>query len=150
MRLYDGWGASDFSTKAQVSDEVSKRTRTDFGFTTSHKKYNVVGLNATKIPDMTAAIDNWVKKMEDHINTIDSNTEQSAAFRDENVQASVREYIENVKRYCTNLISDLMAFSDKLVSVKNAYEENMAKLSGGIKSTGTGNATGEHYNRQFQ
>ena len=153
MRLYDSsaseWAVSSFSAKSAVADEINKRTRKDFGFSTSEKVYNVVGMNANKIPDMITAIENWVKEMEDHIKEIDSATDQSKAFKDDAVQKAVRDYIDNVKAYCVNLISDLNAFADKLVTVRNAYQQSMGTLSSAVKATGASNETGDYYSRQF-
>ena len=151
MRLYDGWGASDFDVKAEVNDELDKRERKDFDFKAKKGKYDVVGLNVTKVSSqMIPAIERWVGEMETKLNGIQATQKQESAFKSDEVQQAVTDFINNVRDYCINLTSDLLAFADKLKSVENAYKANMAALGQAVDTVGKGNAAGEHYTRKVQ
>ena len=156
MRLYadktSGWGKDSFDVSAATKDEMDNRDRkSDFNF--SHKKgdYNVVGLNVTKVSsEMIPAIENWVKSMENKLNQIDETREkQNIAFKDENVQRAVFDFVVNVKEYCINLTSDLLAFADKLKSVEKTYKTNLSKLSQGIDELAKKNSVGDRYTQKM-
>ena len=152
MRLYDGWGASDFNAAQAVSSQINNRGRSAFDMDARDgKSINVVGINATKVDEMIAGIEEEVNKIYTQLEDIDPTADQTAAFLDETGQVgpAVIGYIEKVKEYCHNLVSDIRAFEDKLVDVRTAYQENMQKMSEAINNNATNNSVGEEYQRQL-
>lgn len=117
-------GAENFSVENQITRRIDSRGErggasggVDFG-------KDIVGINATKVPEMQAQIRDSVTALQRRISEIDAAAEQDKAFRSEDIQVAVREYIEKVKEYCNALISDLNAFNDKLQVVKEAWEKS--------------------------
>ncbi len=153
MRLYDAWGTSDFNAAQAVSNQINDRGRSAFDMDARDgKSINVVGINATKVDEMIASIEDEIGKIFTHLEDIDPTADQSSAFLDVTtgqVGPAVVEYIERVKEYCHNLVSDLRAFEDKLVDVREAYKANMEKMAGAINNNANNNSVGQEYQRQL-
>lgn len=123
-------GAENFSVEEQVTKRIDSRG--ERGKATGGEKFgsiigsnnDIVGINATKVPEMQSQIRDSVSVLQNKINEIDAAAEQDKAFRSEDIQAAVKEYIEKVKEYCNALISDLNAFNDKLQVVREAWEKS--------------------------
>lgn len=125
-------GAENFSVEEQVTKRIDSRG--ERGGATGVKGWindkiggfgsDIVGINATKVPEMQSQIRDSVSALQNKINEIDAATDQDKAFRSDDIQAAVKEYIEKVKEYCNALISDLNAFNDKLQVVREAWEKS--------------------------
>ena len=90
-------------------------------FGTALSEYSVVGINASKVPEMREAIRTAVTNIQNHIDGIEAETNSTNAFRSEEIRVAVEQYVLAVKDYCKALISDLLAFSDKLESVHQSW-----------------------------
>lgn len=124
-------GAENFSVEEQINKRIDSRGQRGtgengglFGLGGIDFGSNIVGINATKVPEMQSQIRDSVTALQNRINEIDAAADQDRAFRSEDIQTAVREYIEKVKEYCNALISDLNAFNDKLQVVREAWEKS--------------------------
>ena len=139
--------ASNFNAKEGALNTMSNRAsnRTTSGAANYEKgffrksdsrEYSVVGINVDGIQSMKNAISEYVKAIEDHLNGIEPLADASNAYRSEEIQKAVQEYIEKEKQYCINLTSQLLGFSDKLSDVKNSWEASTSAMAGNVNSAG--------------
>ena len=91
--------------------------------------YNVVGINAAKVPEMRDAIRQYVDNIITNIDAVDPLLSADLAFKSEEVQASIKTYITTVKESCASYVSGLLAFSDKLEDVYEAYQANISRVA---------------------
>lgn len=98
---------------------------------------DVVGINATKVPEMREQIRSSVQALQTYLDGIDAETNSAAAFRSDEVKTAVENYVLSVKDYSKALISDLLAFSDKLQSVRDAWEQSTSSFANDSVSTST-------------
>lgn len=108
---------------------------------------NVVGINASKVPDMREQIRQSVAALQAEIDGIGKDLSSDSAYRSSVIKPEVDKYIEQVKAYCKALVSDLLAFSDKLKDVQDAWEKSTANLASGSISTST--AGMNNYTQQY-
>lgn len=94
----------------------------------------VVGINVGQIPDMQAAIDNYVKGLTDHLSQINSQLDTDTAFKGQ-YAAEVTNYVQAVTTACQNVVSQLKAFDDELTKVQEAYTEYDKQLSQSIQGS---------------
>lgn len=92
-------------------------------------QYNVVGINAAKVPAMRDAIRQYVDNIITNIDAVDPLLAADLAFKSEEVQASIKTYITTVKESCASYVSGLLAFSDKLEDVYEAYQANISRVA---------------------
>lgn len=88
------------------------------------KDYSIVGIDATKVPQMRQQIRDSVTALQTHLDGIEAQANSSNAFRSEEIKTAVENYVDAIKDYCKALISDLLAFSDKLQEVREAWEQS--------------------------
>lgn len=163
MKLYDasGWGTSSFGAMDYTTNQISQRegSRVAVGGRVSgvvsdgfmgfgRQEYSVVGMNATKIPAVRESIRSYVNAITTHLDKIEPLANANNAFRSEEVQKAISDYIVKVKEYCINLTSQLLAFSDKLADVQEAYNQNMSRLSGNINQQTTSFNGGQRYQEE--
>lgn len=123
-------GAENFSVEEQTNKRIDSRGERGtgsggwFGLGATDFGSDIVGINATKVPEMQSQIRDSVTALQNKINEIDAAADQDKAFRSDDIQTAVKEYIEKVKEYCNALISDLNAFNDKLQVVREAWEKS--------------------------
>lgn len=94
----------------------------------------IVGINANQIPAMKKAIDDYVVAIKTHLNKINPTADANSAFKGEEVQKAVEEYVTNVKTYCFNLTSQLRAFEKKLDDIKATYDANKQTFAKNIRN----------------
>ncbi len=130
-------GAETFSVEEQVRNRIDSRGERGKGRAFGGFGNDIVGINAEKVPEMQNQIRDSVSVLQNKIDAINAAADQSKAFRSDDVQTAVKEYIEKVKAYCGALISDLLSFNDKLQVVRNAwmsssrnFAENQVKADG--------------------
>lgn len=137
MKLYDnnGWVNSQWSGTKQVdalnavNDHSTDRTVSRVGAgTNATNDYNVVGLNVNKIENMRTVITDYVTGIQKYLDDFNPSAISAQAFRGEEVNEAVKNYIDSVKKYCMDSTSYLLAFCDKLTAVREAYQANMAML----------------------
>ena len=157
MKLYDttGWTASTFDANSYTTNQTSQREGSRTGLNVDGAKRglfgeSVVGINVGKVDTMREAIRNYVDAIRQHLDGIEPLADANNAFRSEEVQKSVQNYINTVKTYCMNFTSQLLAFSDKLGDVKKAYQQNMQSLSSSINSTTSAFDAGTQYKETIQ
>ena len=114
--------------------------------------YSVVGINTNEIPNMRQAIRNYVQRIHEHLDTINTTTDPTVALKGTGIESSVQEYIVSVSKYCKALTSQLLAFSDKLAKVQEAWEASDANLSQTVRSSAeeAGSSSSRVYTEQFK
>ncbi len=108
-------------------------------------QYKVVGINANGIEDIRSEITNYVTRIQKYLSQIGENALTSNAFRGEEAEAAVKNYIEVVKTYCSNLTSQLYAFDDKLVEVKQKWDAAQKNMGTNVDTSRTGFNEGQAY-----
>lgn len=151
--------ASQIETSAAVSSFTGAREGTRsgyaggglFGNSNVSSDYDVVGINATKVPIMRDAIRDYVKNIQEYLEQIGANTSssQAGAIQNEDVKAAVDKYITAVKEYAQNLVSYILTFSDKLKDVQDAWEKQAKSMAGNIDSAAGGFGTSGAYTEQL-
>lgn len=94
---------------------------------------DVVGLNVASVDSMKAAIDDYVAKIDEHLNQVKRDADTTQAFKgafDEQVHA----YIDAVCDACGALTSHLKEFKATLEDVKTKYETHEQELKGQLGS----------------
>lgn len=81
---------------------------------------DVIGINEAEIPNMKAAIREYVTNLEQHLEQVKSNADTSQAFKGE-YAAAVRQFVEAVCTSCECIISNLLQFNERLEEVYQAY-----------------------------
>ena len=94
----------------------------------------VVGINVNQIPQMQEAVNNYVQKLSDHLNEINSSLNTDMAFKGQ-YAAAVTEYVKAITQACQSVISQLKAFNDELNRVQEAYTQYDVKLSQNISNS---------------
>ncbi len=94
----------------------------------------VVGMNVNEIPNMRAAIRDYINQLEEHLNQVRTNADTTQAFKGEYATA-IQEYVSAICEACKCVTSSLLAFSDKLVAVQEAYQARDAELKSAIGSS---------------
>ena len=90
---------------------------------TERSDYDIVGINANKVPAMRDAVRNYVKGIQNELDKMIDNTvtSRNKALQNDTVRQSVQMYLEQVKEYAKNLTSYMLTFSDKLADVESAW-----------------------------
>ena len=133
------------SARSGVSDAAAAGSQLFGGGWFSINNYSVVGINANGIENIRTQITNYVQRIQKYLSQIGENATTSSAFRGEEAEAAVKQYIETVKTYCSNLTSQLYAFDDKLVEVKQKWDEAQKNMGSNIDTSRTGYNEGQAY-----
>lgn len=134
----NGVSESTFNAKSfsdsQISDREGTREASNVGggWFGNGRAYSVVGIDANRIDGMRSAIRDYVQAIEGHLDGIEPLANANNAYKSEEVQRAVQEYVQKVKDYCKNLTSQLLAFSDKLGDVKSSWERATSEMSSTI------------------
>lgn len=110
-----------------------------------YRPYSIVGMDVTKVGPARDAIDQYVSRIESHLDGIQARAEADRAFKSEEVQAAVETYINKVKEYCINLCSQLRAFADKLSDAQKSWESTASKMAGTINEGASSFDAGSRY-----
>lgn len=89
---------------------------------------DVVGINEAEIPNMQAAIREYVNNLQAHLDQVKTDADTSQAFKGE-YAAAVKQFVEAVCTACECVISNLLQFNQRLEEVHQAYiakDETMA------------------------
>jgi len=131
--------ATSIETGSAVSSFIDNRqaSRSNKEGRAERSSYDVVGINATKVPAMREAIRTYVKGIHSELDKMNTNTlaSRNKALQSEEVRKSVDEYIGKVKRYSQDLTSYILTFSDKLKDVQDAWEAQGKAMASNINST---------------
>lgn len=92
---------------------------------------STVGINVNEIPNMRAAIRDYVTRLDEHLNEVRTNADTNQAFKGEYAVA-ITEYVAAICEACKCVTSELLIFSDKLVEVQQAYEARDTELKSAI------------------
>ena len=134
----NGVSESTFNAKSFSDSQISNREGTreasnvGGGWFGNGRAYSVVGIDANRIDGMRSAIRDYVQAIEGHLDGIEPLANANNAYKSEEVQRAVQEYVQKVKDYCKNLTSQLLAFSDKLGDVKSSWERATSEMSSTI------------------
>jgi len=108
---------------------------------------DVVGINVNKIPDMIQAIEDYINKINNHLDEIKTNTSTENAMKGEYATA-VKAYVGAACDVCYKITSQLRYFEDKLMMVQEAYTQKDQNLSSTISDTASEmNSSWSEYNR---
>lgn len=121
------------------------------GGNTASSSYSVVGINTNEIPNMRLAIRNYVQRIQDHLDTINTTTDPTVALKGTGIETAVQEYIVSVAKYCKALSSQLLAFSDKLAKVQEAWETSDMNVSSSVRGSAdeVASTSSQTYTEQF-
>ncbi|MBE6155824.1 MAG: hypothetical protein E7164_03600 [Firmicutes bacterium] len=112
---------------------------------------SIVGMNVNEVENMREAIEDYCAAIENYLKGLNPTADATIAFKSEEVNAALRDYMEKVKEYCLNLVSQLRAFSDKLADVRNQWQTASQNIAETIGSTsGSAFASGTTYTRTIQ
>ena len=111
---------------------------------------DVIGLNASKIPEMKSAIMDMCNAIDAKLNELETDIDSNPAYRGEGIDAALKNYLGRVAEYCSNLTSTLRAFNDKLTDVKNQWDAATGSMESQIGSTSGSFATGTQYQETLQ
>lgn len=81
---------------------------------------DVVGINEAEIPNMQAAIREYVNNLQTHLDQVKADADTSQAFKGEYAVA-VKQFVEAVCTACECVISNLLQFNQRLEEVHQAY-----------------------------
>lgn len=130
--------------------ETRNASREGFAGYNTGNYYNVVGINAQKVGLMRIKIREYVEAIYNHLDKIDAETDANIAYKGEDVQAAVKNYINSLKTYCKKLTSDLLAFSDKLGDVEDAWIKYQKQTAENINSAAGGLNEGNMYQEMIR
>ena len=111
---------------------------------------DVIGLNASKIPEMKSAIMDMCNAIDAKLNELETDIDSNSAYRGEGIDEALKNYLGRVAEYCSNLTSTLRAFNDKLTDVKNQWDAATGSMESQIGSTSGSFATGTQYQETLQ
>ena len=111
---------------------------------------DVIGLNASKIPEMKSAIMDMCNAIDAKLNELETDIDSNSAYRGEGIDAALKNYLGRVAEYCSNLTSTLRAFNGKLTDVKNQWDAATGSMESQIGSTSGSFATGTQYQETLQ
>ena len=81
---------------------------------------DLIGINVNKIPDMKAAVETYVGKVNTEIAKLE-NVEATLGFKGDDIVPGFTGYIATVIKASKDLVSNLNVFKDKLVEIQEAY-----------------------------
>lgn len=134
-QFFDNMGSSLSSICSNVIGDVTSTAQGLFGG-------DVVGIDANQIPQMTAAINTYIKTLTDQLDLMESNAKTDQAFKGQYAQ-SVSEFVTAVKACCNAVISQLHAFEDQLdnsysgqasTTIAEQYKETDSSLATDIST----------------
>lgn len=95
---------------------------------------SAVGINVNEIPNMQAAIKDYVQKLDIHLEKVRTDADTTQAFKGEYATA-ITSYVEAITKACGCVTSQLLKFSDQLKEIKDAYEKQDVEMASSIKGT---------------
>ena len=111
---------------------------------------DVIGLNATKIPEMKSAITDMCNAIGAKLGEMETDIDSFNAYKGEGIDAELKSYLGKVAAYCNNLTSTLKAFYDKLTDVETQWKNVTPAMGEKIGRTGGSFATGTQYTEELQ
>ena len=109
---------------------------------------DVVGINANKIPDMIASIEDYIGRINAHLDQIKEETSTANAMQGEYAEAT-KVYVQTACDVCYRIVTQLRFFEDKLVAVQQAYTKKDQNMASTINTAGSElNSTWTEYQRQ--
>lgn len=94
---------------------------------------DVTGINATKVPQLQAAIDDYVKRIQDTVDEVVNQSDPNQAFADDTMRAAIKEFNEAVATVCKNYTSYLLKLRDLLGHVLEIYTKNQETMSSTLR-----------------
>lgn len=118
--------------------------------TQSLAKGDVVGINANKVDEMIASIEEYISGVNQQLDKLKEKADSSVvkAMQGEYATAT-KTYVQTAADVCYRIVTQLRYFEDKLIAVKEAYakkDENMSSTINTAKSDM--NSTWTEYQRQ--
>lgn len=141
--IMEGRGARDLTAGSGLFDGISMA----FGGSASRSDYSIIGIKASQVEPMRAAIRTYVANIQSYLEDAIMNAEANmdTAFRGSALQDEVKTYLKKVKDYCNNLTSTLLAFSDKLADVSNAWLAATQAMSSNVSDATGAFSAGSAY-----
>ena len=109
-------------------------------FGTGSASFSIVGMDTTKVSGVVDTFETWITGLESHLEDIKAEADANKAFKGEEVQKAMENYIGKVKLYCITLCSQYRAFQHKLIDAQKAWGRGVASMAETISSRSTDEA----------
>jgi len=93
---------------------------------------DVVGINGAEVPNMQAAIREYVDNLQKHLDNVKTDADTSQAFQGE-YAAAIKDFVTAVCDACGCIISNLLEFNKRLDEVYAKYQEKDTTMAADIK-----------------
>lgn len=92
---------------------------------------SLVGINVNEVPHMQEAIKTYVNNIQDALNAVNTNTDETAksAFANEEMRATLSTFVAAVMEACQAYTSQLLKFHTMLGNVKSQYEQQQKDIN---------------------
>ena len=97
---------------------------------------DTTGINGAKVPDMQAAVTDYVTKLQNHLKEVKTETSSKKAYAGAYAD-SVEKYVQAICDACEAIISNLLMFNDKLTEVKEAYAARAEEIASDVAADTT-------------
>lgn len=109
---------------------------------------DVVGINANKVPDMINSIEEYIRRINSHLDKIKEETDTKMAMQGEYAEAA-RIYVQTACDVCYRIVTQLRYFEDKLVAIQEAYSKKDQNMASTINTASSElNSSWTEYQRQ--
>ena len=96
-----------------------------------------VGINEAEIPAMKNAVTEYIDRLNQHLQQVQTEADTSQAFKGD-YSTAIKNFVESVCTSCRFIISNLHAVNDDLDKVMASYREKDAGLAGDLNSNAGG------------
>lgn len=119
--------------KNMMATRNDKRLKTnDLEFYKIDYNYSIVGIDATKVWPTRQKINEYVKRLEEKVKSINESADMNKVVKSEEIQLAVKNYISKVEEYCANLCSMLKIFDYKLYDVQEIWKNTASSFAANI------------------
>lgn len=139
---------SDAQVSTGYNIDYSTGIATPYYASSISSEYSIVGINANRVPGVREAIRNYTTSIQQYLDGIDTATQAKTAFRGEQIETAVENYMLKVKEYSKALVSYLNIFSDKLQDVSEKWNEFQANMASNVDSAKASFGSGTGYTEQ--
>lgn len=95
-----------------------------------------VGMDYNQVPNIRAAIREYVESIKTELAKLNTQAETSQAFKGQ-IEGAVKEYVQAINTAADAYVSHLLEYSDKMQEVYEKYMAHEENLSQQVKGQGT-------------
>ena len=100
---------------AGVTSLISQRDSSRMGDASSaSNSYSIVGMDMNKVPDVKEAIQGYIRRVRQTIDQVESCANPQNAFRGNEIEKAVMDYVTAVKHYTQAVVGKLESFHAEL------------------------------------